>query len=97
VADRSLALSVSVMLEGWTDGAAPEIGPMSNPLRSGVLDLQGRSLLASVVGPVIVSYFVARNIGTAFIVFAVAAFAAGSVVLFFAPETTNRSLEDISP
>jgi hypothetical protein len=40
---RSLAVSVSVMLEGWTDDAAPGIGPMGNPLRSGVLDLQARS------------------------------------------------------
>src|SRR5215831_20146792 len=42
-ADRPLALSVSVMLEGWTDDAAPGIGPMGNPLRPGVLDLQARS------------------------------------------------------
>jgi hypothetical protein len=40
---RPLALSVSVMLEGWTDDAAPGIGPMGNPLRAGVLDLQARS------------------------------------------------------
>jgi hypothetical protein len=42
-ADRRVALSVSVMLEGWTDDSAPGIGPMGNPLKSGVLDLQGRS------------------------------------------------------
>lgn len=42
-ADRPLALSVSVMLEGWTDDAAPGIGPMGNPLKAGVLDLQARS------------------------------------------------------
>jgi hypothetical protein len=42
-ADRRVALSVSVMLEGWTDDGAPGIGPMGNPLKSGVLDLQGRS------------------------------------------------------
>jgi peptidoglycan/xylan/chitin deacetylase (PgdA/CDA1 family) len=42
-ADRSIALSVSVMLEGWTDDSAPGIGPMGNPLKAGVLDLQGRS------------------------------------------------------
>jgi hypothetical protein len=42
-ADKPLALSVSVMLEGWTDDAAPGIGPMGNPLRAGVLDLQARS------------------------------------------------------
>jgi peptidoglycan/xylan/chitin deacetylase (PgdA/CDA1 family) len=41
--DRPIALSVSVMLEGWADGAAPGIGPMGNPLKAGVLDLQGRS------------------------------------------------------
>jgi hypothetical protein len=40
---RPLALSVNVMLEGWTDDSAPGIGPMGNPLKSGVLDLQGRS------------------------------------------------------
>src|SRR5438477_12349872 len=40
---RPLALSVSVMLEGWTDDSAPGIGPMGNPLKAGVLDLQARS------------------------------------------------------
>jgi peptidoglycan/xylan/chitin deacetylase (PgdA/CDA1 family) len=40
---RTIAVSVSVMLEGWSDGAAPGIGPMGNPLKSGVLDLQARS------------------------------------------------------
>ena len=40
---RSLAVSVSVMLEGWSDGAAPGVGPMGNVLKAGVLDLQGRS------------------------------------------------------
>ena len=29
---RPLAISVSVMLEGWTDDSAPGIGPMGNPL-----------------------------------------------------------------
>ncbi|MDB5631496.1 MAG: polysaccharide deacetylase, partial [Tardiphaga sp.] len=38
--DRKIALSVSVMLEGWTDDSAPGIGPMGNPLKAGVLDLQ---------------------------------------------------------
>jgi len=38
-----IALSVSVMLEGWSDDAAPGIGPMGNPLRAGVLDLQARN------------------------------------------------------
>src|ERR1700741_4752318 len=42
-ADLRVALSVSVMLEGWTDDSAPGIGPMGNPLRPGVLDLQARS------------------------------------------------------
>ncbi len=40
---KPLAISVSVMLEGWTDDAAPGIGPMGNPLKAGVLDLQARS------------------------------------------------------
>lgn len=42
-ADRPLAVSVSVMLEGWADDSAPGIGPMGNPLKAGVLDLQARS------------------------------------------------------
>jgi hypothetical protein len=42
-ADKSLAVSVSVMLEGWTPEAAPGIGPMGNPLKAGILDLQARS------------------------------------------------------
>ncbi len=41
--DRPLAISVSVMLEGWAYDAAPGIGPMGNPLKSGVLDRQARS------------------------------------------------------
>jgi hypothetical protein len=41
--DRPLAISLSVMLEGWTDDSAPGIGPMGNPLKAGVLDLQARS------------------------------------------------------
>jgi peptidoglycan/xylan/chitin deacetylase (PgdA/CDA1 family) len=44
--DRPLALSVNVMLEGWADESAPGIGPMGNPLRAGVLDLQARSWAA---------------------------------------------------
>jgi peptidoglycan/xylan/chitin deacetylase (PgdA/CDA1 family) len=40
---RPVALSVSVMLEGWTDDAAPGIGPMGNPLRAGVYDTQAKS------------------------------------------------------
>ena len=42
-AGRSLAVSVSVMLEGWSDDAAPGVGPMGNVLKAGTLDLQGRS------------------------------------------------------
>jgi hypothetical protein len=41
--ERPLAISVNVMLEGWTDDSAPGIGPMGNPLRAGVLDTQARS------------------------------------------------------
>jgi len=40
---RPLAVAVNVMLEGWTDDSAPGIGPMGNPLKPGVLDLQARS------------------------------------------------------
>jgi hypothetical protein len=40
---RSLAVAVNVMLEGWTDDSAPGIGPMGNPLKPGILDLQARS------------------------------------------------------
>ena len=40
---KPLAISVSVMLEGWADDSAPGIGPMGNPLKAGVLDLQARS------------------------------------------------------
>ena len=40
---RPLAVSVSVMLEGWIEGSAPGMGPMGNVLRPGVIDLQGRS------------------------------------------------------
>ena len=40
---RTLAVSVSVMLEGWSEGAAPGVGSMGNVLKAGTLDLQGRS------------------------------------------------------
>lgn len=40
---KPLAVSVSVMLEAWTADSAPGIGPMGNPLKAGVLDLQARS------------------------------------------------------
>ena len=38
-----LAISLSVMLEGWAEGSAPGIGPMGNPLKPGVADLQALS------------------------------------------------------
>jgi peptidoglycan/xylan/chitin deacetylase (PgdA/CDA1 family) len=38
-----LAVSVAVMLEGWAAPDAPGIGPMGNPLKPGVVDLQARS------------------------------------------------------
>ena len=41
--DKPLAISVNVMLEGWAAPDAPGIGPMGNPLRPGVVDLQARS------------------------------------------------------
>ncbi len=41
--NKKLAISVSVMLEGWTDDSAPGLGPMGNPLKAGVLDTQARS------------------------------------------------------
>lgn len=40
---RPLAVSVNVMLEGWAEGSAPGIGPMGNPLKEGVTDLQALS------------------------------------------------------
>jgi peptidoglycan/xylan/chitin deacetylase (PgdA/CDA1 family) len=40
---RPLAISISVMLEGWAAGSAPGVGPMGNPLRPGVTDLQALS------------------------------------------------------
>jgi peptidoglycan/xylan/chitin deacetylase (PgdA/CDA1 family) len=42
-AGRPLAISISVMLEGWAMGSAPGIGPMGNPLKPGVTDLQAIS------------------------------------------------------
>jgi Polysaccharide deacetylase len=41
--DRPLAVSVSVMLEGWAAPDAPAMGPMGNVLRPGTVDLQARS------------------------------------------------------
>ena len=40
---KPLAISVNVMLEGWAEGSAPGIGPMGNPLKPGVTDLQALS------------------------------------------------------
>jgi hypothetical protein len=40
---KSLAASVTIMLDGWTGDSAPGIGPMGYPLQAGVLDLQARS------------------------------------------------------
>ena len=42
-AGRPLAVSVNIMLEGWAEGSAPGIGPMGNPLKPGVPDLQALS------------------------------------------------------
>ena len=42
-ADRPLAVSVNVMLEGWAEGSAPGIGPMGNPLKPGLRDYQALS------------------------------------------------------
>lgn len=42
-AERPLAISLSVMLEGWAEGSAPGIGPMGNPLKPGIVDLQALS------------------------------------------------------
>ena len=44
--ERPLAVSLSVMLEGWAEGSAPGIGPMGNPLKPGVRDLQALSWAA---------------------------------------------------
>lgn len=45
-AGSSLAVSVSVMLEGWSDGAAPGVGPMGNVLKPGTTDFQALSWAA---------------------------------------------------
>ncbi len=42
-AGRPLAVSVSVMLEGWAAPDAPGMGPMGNLLKPGTVDLQARS------------------------------------------------------
>ena len=41
-AGKPLAISLSVMLEGWAEDA-PGIGPMGNPLKPGVADLHALS------------------------------------------------------
>lgn len=40
---KPLAVSVSVMLEGWAAPDAPGMGPMGNILKAGTVDLQARS------------------------------------------------------
>jgi len=52
--------------------------------------------LASMVGPLIVGFFIAGGIGTVFLVFAAFSFAAGIAVVLFAIETTGKPLEEIS-
>jgi peptidoglycan/xylan/chitin deacetylase (PgdA/CDA1 family) len=42
-ADRPLAISLSIMLEGWAEASAPGIGPMGNPLKPGIIDSQALS------------------------------------------------------
>jgi len=37
-AGKNVAVTFSVMFEGWEDDAAPGVGPMGNPLRPGYLD-----------------------------------------------------------
>lgn len=41
--EKPLAVSVSVMLEGWAAPDAPGMGPMGNLLKAGTVDLQARS------------------------------------------------------
>jgi len=40
---RQVAVVVNVMYEMWSDGTAPGLGPMGNPLPGGALDHQARS------------------------------------------------------
>ena len=42
-AGKRVAVSVAVMLEGYADDSPPGIGPVANPLKPGVLDLQALS------------------------------------------------------
>jgi peptidoglycan/xylan/chitin deacetylase (PgdA/CDA1 family) len=42
-AEKPLAISLSVMLEGWAERSAPGIGPMGNPLKPGATDRQALS------------------------------------------------------
>ena len=39
---KNIAVTFSLMFEGWEDGAAPGIGPMGNPLKPGYLDTANR-------------------------------------------------------
>ena len=52
--------------------------------------------LASMVGPLIVGYFLASGIGAVFLIFAAVAFIAGIAVVLFAVETSGKPLEEIS-
>ena len=52
--------------------------------------------LASMVGPLIVGYFLASGIGAVFLIFAAVAFFAGIIVVLFAVETNGKPLEEIS-
>ena len=42
-ADKPVAVSINVMLEGYADDQPPGIGPVANPLKPGALDLQAQS------------------------------------------------------
>ncbi len=52
--------------------------------------------LASMVGPLVIGFFVAGGIANVFLIFAGGALVAGVAVTFFAIETANRTLEEIS-
>ena len=41
--DRTVAVVVNIAYEGWSDGVAPGLGPMGNPLPSGVFDTNALS------------------------------------------------------
>ncbi len=70
-AGRGLAVSVSVMLEGWSDGAAPGVGPMGNVLRAGATDFQALSWAAYGVNagaPRLLDVLAARGVRAVFYV-----------------------------